>query len=236
MHKLRGGSATCRCQNHHAPGKAHAMGSCGTAVTILLTGLLSHGLATHNERDTVLLGTLDALLWNHISEACKRNHPVSCQDYTYILEIRLHSASIHSILHSTLPLLQMYIDELRCKSATRRWQKYHSPGKAHAMCSCVASAGAILLKELLGHGLATHNESDKCCVGHPWRLAITSLKLASEIALCAAKLNVDIQLHSASIHSILHPTLPLLQMHIDELRGECLGHGSPLSWSKSQEY
>ena len=83
-------------------GTAHAMGSCGTAVTILLTGLLGHGLATNNERDTVLLGTLDALLGNHIAEACKRNHPVPCpkNDYTCILEIRLHSASIHSILHS----------------------------------------------------------------------------------------------------------------------------------------
>ena len=34
----------------------------------------------------------------------------------------------------------------------------HSTSKAHAMGSCGASVGAILLKELLGHGLATHNE------------------------------------------------------------------------------
>ena len=238
MHKLRGESATCRCQNHHAPGKAHAMGSCGTAVTILLTGLLSHGLATHNERDTVLLGTLDALLWNHISEACKRNHPVSCQDYTYILEIRFHSTSIYSILHSTLPLLQVYIDELRCKSATRRWQKYHSPGKAHAMGSCGTADGAILLKELLGQGLATGTEGDSAVLCTPGTsLGDSSPSFATEITLCPAKLScsndaciLEIQFHSASTHSILRPNslgLPLLQMHIDELRGESLGLGSP---------
>ena len=86
----------------HSSSKAHAMGSCGTAVTILLTELLGHGLATNNERDTILLGTLDALLGNHIAEACKRNHPdfMPQKCYTCILEIRLHSASIHSILHS----------------------------------------------------------------------------------------------------------------------------------------
>ena len=61
----------------------------------------------------------------------------------------------YSILHSTLPLLQMHIDELRCESATRLWQNHHSPGKAHAMGSCGTADGAILLKELLGHGLAT---------------------------------------------------------------------------------
>ena len=35
---------------------------------------------------------------------------------------------------------------------------HDSPGKAHAMGSCGTADGAFLLKELLGHGLATHNE------------------------------------------------------------------------------
>ena len=74
-------------------------------------------------------------------------------------------ASIHFILHSTLLLLQMHIDELRGESATRRWQNHHSPGKAHAMGSCGTADGAILLKELLGHGLAAHNESDSVLLG-----------------------------------------------------------------------
>ena len=220
MHKLRGESATCRCQNHHAPGKAHAMGYCGTAVTILLTGLLSHGLATHNERDTVLLGTLDAFLWNHIYEACKRNHPVSSQDNdcTCILQIRWHSASIHSILHPTLPLLRMYVDDLRGGSATRRWQNHHSPGKGHAMGSCGTADGAILLKELLGHALATGNEGDSAVLRTPGTsLGDSSPHFATEITLCPAKLScsndaciLESQFHSASIHSILHPTVPLL--------------------------
>ena len=223
MHKLRGESATFRCQNHHTTSKAHAMGSCGTAVTILLTGLLSHGLATHNERDTVLLGTLDALLWNHISEACKKNHPVSCQDndYTCILQIRLHSASVHSILHPTLLLLRMYVDDLRDESATRRWQNHHSPGKAHAMGSCGTADGAILLKELLGHGLATGTEGDSPVLYTPGTsLGDSSPNFATEITLCPAKLSCSNDAcilenqfhsdHSASTHSILHPTVPLL--------------------------
>ena len=217
MHKLRGESATCRCQNHHAPGKAHAMGSCGTSVTILSKRLLGHGLPSHNERDTVLLGTLDALLWNHISEACKRNHPVSCQDNdcTCILQIRLRSASIHSILHPTLPLLRMYVDHLRGESATRRWQNHHSPGKAHAMGSCSTADGAILLKELLGHGLATGNEGDSAVLCTPGTsLGDLSPNFATEITLCPAKLScsndacsLEIQFHSASTHSILRPKL-----------------------------
>ena len=38
------------------------MGSCGTAVTILLKELVGHGLATHNEHDSAVLGTLASLL------------------------------------------------------------------------------------------------------------------------------------------------------------------------------
>ena len=65
--------------NHHTPGKAHAMGFCCTAVTILLKELLGHGLPTHNERDTSLLSTLDALLWDHISEACDLDQSLCCK-------------------------------------------------------------------------------------------------------------------------------------------------------------
>ena len=246
MHKLRGESATFRCQNHHTTSKAHAMGSCGTAVTILLTGLLSHGLATHHERDTVLLGTLDALLWNHISEACKKNHPVSCQDndYTCILQIRLHSASVHSILHPTLLLLRMYVDDLRDESATCRWQNHHSPGKAHAMGSCGTADGAILLKELLGHGLATHNEHDSAVLGTlDSLLGGSSPKLAMGFTLRAANLNgysnaCILEIHSQFAFycsSTFIKYTPTLQIYIDELRGKSFGPRSPKLWSKSQE-
>ena len=61
--------------------------------------------------------------------------------------------------------------------------KSHSSGKAHAMVSFGTAVGAILLKELLGHGLATHNGSDKRCVGD------SSPKLPSGSVLCAAKLS-----------------------------------------------
>ena len=176
------------------------MGSCGTAVTILLTRLLSHGLATHNACDTVLLGTFDALLWNHISQACKRNHPVSCQDNDYalvitcILQIRLHSASIRSILHPTLPLLRMYIGDLTGESATCRCQKHHTPSKAHAMGSC-GTAVTILLTRLLSHGLATHNWPTMNVILFCWAplipcFGITSLKLAREITPSPAKIMI----------------------------------------------
>ena len=124
MHKLRGESATCRCQNHHAPGKAHATGSCGTAVTILLTGLLSHGLATHNECDTVFWGTLDALLWNHISEACKRNHPVRCINAKMIARSWKFSGSL-------LPRLHLYLGDSVAFSVYSFYSSFYPPSPSN---------------------------------------------------------------------------------------------------------
>ena len=58
------------------------------------------------------------------------------------------------------------------------------------MGSCGAAVGAILLKELLGHGLATHNERDSAVLGTlDSLLGDSSPKLAKGITLCAAKLN-----------------------------------------------
>ena len=42
--------------------------------------------------------------------------------------------------------------------ATHRWQNHHTPGEAHAVYPYGSAVVAILLKELLGHSLATHNE------------------------------------------------------------------------------
>ena len=56
LHSFAAGAlleSTHSWQNHHTPGKTHALCSCGTAVTILSNRLLGHGLATHNERDYV---------------------------------------------------------------------------------------------------------------------------------------------------------------------------------------
>ena len=53
----------------------------------------------------------------------------------------------------------MYVDDLRGGSATRRWLNDHTPSKAHAMDPCGTALIAILLKELLGHSLATHEET-----------------------------------------------------------------------------
>ena len=66
---------------------------------------------------------------------------------------------------------------------------YHSSSKAHVMGSCGTAVGAILLKELLGHGLATHNEHDSAVLGTLDSLLGDSSKLAKGITLCAAKLN-----------------------------------------------
>ena len=58
--------------NHDTPGKAHVTGSYGTSVrTILFKELLGHGLATHNERASVLLGTVNALLGSLPSQIAK---------------------------------------------------------------------------------------------------------------------------------------------------------------------
>ena len=56
-----------------------------------------------------------------------------------------------------------------------------------------------------------------CCAPPSTSLGDSSPNFATEITLCPAKLScsndaciLEIQFHSASIHSILHPTLPLL--------------------------
>ena len=108
--------------------KAHAMGSCGTAVgAILLKELLGHGLAIHNVRDSAVLGTLGSLLGVFSPKLAKHGHHTLCCQAKW-LERRLylgdwvafsHSASIHSSFYSssnTLPLLQIYMDKLRGES------------------------------------------------------------------------------------------------------------------------
>ena len=79
----------------------------------------------------------------------------------------------------------MYVDDLRGESATRRWQNHHSPGKAHAMGSCSTADGAILLKELLGHGLATHNEGGAVLGTLCTLLENHTSKLVREITPCS---------------------------------------------------
>ena len=121
----------------------------------------------------------------------------------------------------------------------------HSSGKPHAMDSCGTADGTILLKELLGQGLATSTEGDSAVLCTPGTsLGDSSPSFATEITLCPAKLScsndaciLEIQFHSTSTHSILRPNslgLPLLQMHIDELRGESLGLGSPNFGAKAK--
>ena len=56
------------------------------------------------------------------------------------------------------------------------------------MGSCGTAVGAILLKDLLGHGLATHKEHDSAVLG-TLDLGDSSPKPAKGIILCAAKLN-----------------------------------------------
>ena len=84
------------------------------------------------------------------------------------------------------------------------------------MGSCGKADGAILLKELLGHGLAKGTEGDSAVLCTPGTSrGASSPKLATEITLCPAKLScsddaciLENQFHSASTHSILRPKIP----------------------------
>ena len=113
----------------------------------------------------------------------------------------------------------------------------HASGKANAMGSSGTSEGVILLKELLGHGLATHNEHDSAVLGNLDSLpGVFSPKLAKHghHSLCCQMKCLKWPLYlgdwvAFSVYSFYFSsnTLPLLQIYIDKLRGESLGLRSP---------
>ena len=151
---------SCWC---HSSSKAHAMGSCGTAVgTILLKDLLGHGLATHNEPDSAVLGTLDTFFWDSVlcwapliaclmffSEACQGDHYGSLfvrqneMAKATLVSWRLsciQPVSVYSFYSSsnTLPLLQIYIDKPRSPKLWSKSQEYVTVSFGACVCVCVS--------------------------------------------------------------------------------------------------
>ena len=62
---------------------------------------------------------------------------------------------------------------------------HDTPGEAHAMGSCSTADGSILLKELLGHGLAAHNEGGAVLGTLYALLENHTSKLVREITPCS---------------------------------------------------
>ena len=102
--------------NHHTSGRPHPMGACGTAVgTVLLQQLVTHSVATHKERDNVLLTFLEGLLSNPEPKLiCKEISLCSCRlnakKSAAILELQINQASILAPFQS---VLRSYLEEMQ---------------------------------------------------------------------------------------------------------------------------
>ena len=105
--------ATQLWRDQHVHGKAHEMGSCGTAVgTVVLQQLYNHGMEHHNARDQPFLQTLKTILDDPAPQKIAREvsfcqSKMTAKKNACLLVFRLHHTSL---LHCMYPLMKQYMD------------------------------------------------------------------------------------------------------------------------------
>jgi hypothetical protein len=105
--------ATQLWRDQHVHGKAHEMGSCGTAVgTVVLQQLYNHGMEHHKARDQPFLQTLKTILDDPAPQKIARevsfcHSKMTAKKNACLLDFRLHHTSL---LHCMYPLMKQYMD------------------------------------------------------------------------------------------------------------------------------
>ena len=109
------------------------------------------------------------------------------------------------------------------KESTHSWQNHHTPGKTHALGSCGTAVGTILLKKLLGHGLATQKERDSAVFLEDSSQSLQErLLLALPSLTTLASWRFSCVLHSLSFEcASMNSGVSLRSRKLKELLGHC---------------